>query len=171
MNGFHRALRLFTLICLVMSFHAAEAQVYYNPQGIVILPSPPIAGQEFVVRWDAPDCVSIGELREVIRSGSHLQVAVEYIEPLPGLPSCTGATRRHEWSVGPFPAGAYEFELTGIDPMFNDSSGTIAQFPLTILPYAASAPNVVPSGTPTGWALLSLMLGLGAMIALRPRSA
>jgi hypothetical protein len=83
-----------------------------NPNGIVIVPATPTAGQAFVVRWDAPDCVDIRALRAATLTGSHLQVDVEYIIPLPGLPGCTpGVTRRHEWTVGPFPAGTYDFEL------------------------------------------------------------
>lgn len=77
----------------------------------MLLPSAPAEGREFVVRWDAPDCVDARALRSATLKGPRFLMVVEYIEPLPGLPGCTGALRRHEWTIGPFPVGDYTFEL------------------------------------------------------------
>jgi hypothetical protein len=167
MGLLRRPTLLLLFLGLLALAHAVSAQEYYNPNGIVFVPAPPTAGQAFIVRWDALDCIDIRALRSATVTESRLLMVVEYIQPAPGLPGCTDALRRNEWTIGPFPAGDYTFELMGIHPFFNEVTGDIAEFPLTIVPYATAPPNVVPAGTVAGCLLLSLLLGLGAMVANR----
>jgi hypothetical protein len=167
-----QVLGLFRFALFVSSFAAAPsvlAQSEHNPHAIEILPAEPVAGQKFIVRWDAPDCVYVWKLRSATLVGQRLLMLVEYIEPLPGLPGCTGALRRHEWAIGPFPAGDFTFELLGIHPFFNERTGDLATFALTIRPFVAPAPNVVSTGSASGWLVLTLMLGIAAVRFLRER--
>lgn len=149
----------------------ASAKGLLNPYGVVVVPAAPMSGQPFVVRVDAPDCIYIDELRSVTLSGSDIEVAVDFITPLPGLPGCTlGVLIRHEWTVGPFPPGTYTLSLVGIHPDFNTREDTLGEIALTIDRFAAQQPNLVPTGRPVGWVMLSLMLGVGGILVMRARA-
>lgn len=152
---------------LGMSFEAAGGQ---NPYNVVLVPSSPVAGQSFIIRWDAPNCLDVRSLRSASLSGGVYRVAVEFIPPLPGLPGCTpGVLVRHEWTVGPLPAGNYTFELSGIHPMFNTNEGVLAEFPFGVVVFVPASPNVVPVDDPLALAWLASLLGLGAVLATRSR--
>ena len=136
-----------TMACGIGSECLAGTAGVYNPYGIVIVPSTPQAGQEFTLRWDATDCFHIGEVRAAFLSGRDIIVGVEYL-PGPPVPDCTGTPIRREWTIGPFPAGNYTFNLLGFVWFAPQLSSTLAEFPLRIAPIPAAAlpaPEVVPA--------------------------
>jgi hypothetical protein len=78
-----------------------------------------------------------------------------------------GLVVRHEWTVGPLPAGNYAFELSGIHPTFNTNDGVLALFPFTVGAFVPASPTVVPVDDPVALALLVMSMGLGAHLVLR----